>query len=108
MRTLSVVLGVNASAFFSIGAGAQQSTDDAGTFVLSVDQEGSYFVAETGSAVALNESSVVEQAIAALRRNADVTLVVEANEDTPYASVVRAATLLQQAGATKIVFRTRS
>ena len=108
MRTLFVVLGVIASAFFSIGAVAQQSTDDAGTFVLSVDREGAYFVAGSNNALALNESSVVEQAGAALLRNADVTFVVEANEGTPYASVVRAATLLQEAGAKRIVFRTRS
>jgi biopolymer transport protein ExbD len=107
MRTLFVVLGVIISAFFTIGAGAQQSADDASAFVLSVDRQGSYFVAGSNSALALTESSVVEQAAAALRRNAEVTLVVEASEGTPYASVVRAATLLQQAGARKIAFRTR-
>ena len=108
MRTLFVALAAIVSAFVANGVSAQPSTDDAGAFVVSVDLEGSYFVAGSSNALALNELSVVEQTVAALRRNADLTLVVEADEGTPYASVVRAATLLQQAGAKKIVFRTKS
>ena len=107
MRTLFSVLALIVSAFVVVGASAQLSTDDAGAFVLNVDPQGSYFVAGSSTALALNESSVVEQAVAAVRRNADVTLIVEAAEGTPYESVVRAATLLQQAGAKRIVFRTK-
>jgi biopolymer transport protein ExbD len=107
MRTRFVVLAAIVSAFVAVGASSQPVTDDAGGFVLNVDPQGSFFVAGTSTALALSESSVVEQAVAALRRNADVKLIVEAAESAPYASVVRAATLLQQAGAKRIVFRTK-
>lgn len=87
----------------AIGASAQSRGS---TFVLSVDREGSFSVAGTG--VVLNESSVLEQAAAALSRDADTALIVEADEGAPFESVKRAAVLLQAAGAQEISFRTRA
>jgi biopolymer transport protein ExbD len=106
MRTLLVALGVLVSWFVVVGASAQSSREGADTFVLSVDRQGSFSVAGDGSPLQLNESSVVEQALAALRRG--TALVVEADERAPFESVKRAAQLLQEAGATSIGFRTRS
>ena len=76
------------------------------TFVLSVDRQGSISVAGTG--VVLNESSVVEEAVAAMSRDADTALIVEADESAPIEGVERAAVLLQTAGARKISFRNRA
>jgi biopolymer transport protein ExbD len=81
-------------------ASAQQARS---AFVLSVDRQGSFSVAGTG----VDESSVVEQARAALSRDVNTALVVEGDEGAPFESVKRAAALLQQAGATRISFRTR-
>ena len=76
------------------------------TFVLSVDRQGSISMAGTG--VVLNESSVVEEAVAAMSRDADTALIVEADESAPIEGVERAAVLLQTAGARKISFRNRA
>jgi biopolymer transport protein ExbD len=73
---------------------------------LRVDSQGSFYVAD--AVAPLDEASVVAQAGAALSRNADVALVVEGDTAAPYQSVVRAAVLLQEAGAKKISFRTRN
>jgi biopolymer transport protein ExbD len=71
---------------------------------LRVDSEGAFFLA----GAPLDEASVVAQAAAALGRDANVALVVEGDTAAPYASVMRAAVLLQQAGAKRIAFRTRN
>ena len=76
------------------------------TFVLSVDRQGSISMAGTG--VVLNESSGVEEAVAAMSRDADTALIVEADESAPIEGVERAAVLLQTAGARKISFRNRA
>ena len=104
VRILLVALAAFALSFVLLGASAQSSAEGPAAFVLSVDREGSLSVA----AVRLDESSVVEQAVAALRRNASTALIVEADEGAPYERVQRAALLLQQAGATGINFRTKS
>jgi biopolymer transport protein ExbD len=76
------------------------------TFVLSVDRQGSLSVHGTG--VALNDRTVVEEAFAALSRDADTALIVEGDEGAPVEGMRRAAELLQTAGAHKISFRTRA
>jgi biopolymer transport protein ExbD len=100
MRHLRLVLSVLLFSSVLAGATAQLPTNGSGTFVLSVDRQGSYFFAGTP----LDEAAVVALAAAALSRGA--ALVVEAEEDAPYQSVVRAAALLQESGATEISFRT--
>ena len=105
MRHLRVVLASLISWVILAGASAQLATD-AATFVLSVDRQGAYFSAADGTP--LDEAAVVAQASAALSRDADTGVVVEAEEDAPYQSVVRAAALLQRAGAKAISFRTRT
>ncbi len=100
MRNL-LVLGVLMSSCIALGASAQSP---ANPFVLNVDREGSFSVAGTG--VALSESAVIDQAVAALGRDASNALIVEGDEGAPLESVKRAAVLLQQAGATQISFRT--
>jgi biopolymer transport protein ExbD len=90
--------------FASVEAGAQQPAAAAATFVVHVDEQGSLSVA--GDPTPLDDASVVAQAAAALNRDADTQLVVEASSDAPYQGVVRAAQLLQQSGARKISFHT--
>jgi biopolymer transport protein ExbD len=106
VRISLLILGILASWFVLVAAGAQSSREGADTFVLSVDRQGLFSVPGDGNGLRLNESSVVEQAVAALRRDAATTYVVEADEGAPYESVKRAALLLQEAGATWIAFRT--
>ena len=105
MRSLLVVLGIVVSSLVVVGA-AGQAPGDAGAFVLRVDSEGSFFLAD--AVTPLDEAAVVAQAAAALGRDADVALVVEGDRDAPYESVKRAAVLLQEAGAKRISFRTRN
>jgi biopolymer transport protein ExbD len=104
VRIHLVALAAVALSFVLLGVSAQSPVEGPGAFVLSVDREGSLSVA----AVRLDESSVVEQALAALRRDASTRLIVEADEGAPYESVEHAALLLQRAGATGISFRTKS
>jgi biopolymer transport protein ExbD len=103
VRCLLVVLGIVVSSLVAVGA-AGQAPEDGGAFVLRVDSEGSFFLADAP----LDEASVVAQAAAALARDADVALVVEGDTAAPYESVQRAAVLLQEAGAKRISFRTRN
>jgi biopolymer transport protein ExbD len=104
VRPLLVVLAPVLLLFAGVQAGAQQPAAAAATFVVHVDAEGSLSVA--GDATPLDDSSVVAQAAAALSRDADTLLVVEASSDAPQQGVIRASQLLQQSGARKISFRT--
>lgn len=104
VAALAVALGIAACA--TQVAPPVLSTTRGSTFVLSVDRQGSFSVAGTG--VVLNESSVVERAVAALSRDADTALIIEGDEGAPFEGVERAAVLLQTAGAQKISFRTRA
>ena len=101
MRSLLVGLVVVVSSLVATGAAAQ-APGDVATFVVRVDSLGSFFL----SGAPMDEASVVAQAAAALSRGADIALVVEADANAPYQSVARAAVLLQEAGATRISFRT--
>ena len=103
MRSLLVVLGVVVSSLVAVGAAGQAAGD---AFVLRVDSEGSFFLADDSAP--LDEASVVARAAVALSRDADVALVVEGDTAAPYESVKRAAVLLQEAGAKRISFRTRN
>ena len=100
MRPLLVVLA--AVLLFFASAGAQQPAEAVATFVVHVDEQGSLSVAGD----ALDDSSVIAQATAALNRDADTLLVVEADSRASAQGVTRAAQLLQQSGARKISFRT--
>ena len=99
MRSLLVVLGVVVSSLVAVGAAGQAAGD---AFVLRVDSEGSFFLADDSAP--LDEASVVARAAVALSRDADVALVVEGDTAAPYESVKRAAVLLQEAGAKRISF----
>jgi biopolymer transport protein ExbD len=103
MRSLLVCLGIVVSSLVAVGVAAQ-SPDDSAAFVLRVDSEGSFFLAD--ATAPSDENSVVAQAAAALNRNANVALVVEGDTAAPSQSVRRAAQLLQEAGAKRISFRT--
>jgi biopolymer transport protein ExbD len=104
MRTLVAVFGLLVSSFVVGGVGAQSSA----SFVLNVDRQGSFSIDEDGASLRLDESSIVEHVVAALRRDAATALFVDADPGAPRASVIRAAQLLQQGGATRVGFRTRS
>jgi len=75
--------------------------------VLSVDRDGKFYlnIADDEEA-AIDDAAIVELASAAIRRNAQTPVLVKADENVPYGRVVTGATLLQQAGATKIGFQT--
>ena len=105
MRSLLCCLGIVVSLLVAVGVTAQSAGDSA-AFVLRVDSQGSFFLAD--AAEPSDEASVVAQAAAALNRDANVALVVEGDADAPYQSVTCAALLLQEAGAKRISFRTRS
>lgn len=103
MRSLLVGFVLVVSSLVAAGAAAQAPGDGA-AFVLRVDSEGSFF--SPGAVAPVDEASVIAQAAAALSRDADIPIVVEADTSAPYQSVTRAAALLQEAGAKKISFRT--
>ena len=105
MRSLILALGLVVSSVVTVSAAAQIGVDRE-PFVLRVDSQGSFFVANGVSP--LDEASVIAEAAAALSRNADVAVVVEGDTAAPYESVKRAAVLLQEAGAKWIAFRTRN
>jgi biopolymer transport protein ExbD len=107
VRALLACVGILVSSVAIVTASAQ-SASNIRAFVLGVDRQGSFFVAADDAPLRLDDASVVQQAAAALRRDAGTALVVEADEGAPYDSVTRAAQLLQQAGATQIGFRTRN
>jgi biopolymer transport protein TolR len=75
--------------------------------VLSVDRDGKFYlnIADDEEAP-IDDDTIVELASAAIRRNAQTPVLVKADENVPYGRVVTGATLLQQAGATKIGFQT--
>jgi len=105
VRSLLIGFVVLVSSLVAAGAAAQ-APDDAAAFVLRVDSEGSFSLPNAGTP--LDEAEVVAQAAAALSRDADVAVVVEADKAAPYQRVTRAAALLQEAGAKEISFRTRN
>jgi biopolymer transport protein ExbD len=107
VRTLISVLSVLASLTATVGASAQAPAARPAAFVLSVDREGALFATVEGAPSRLDESAVRERAAAALREDIGATFTVEADAAAPRQSVIQAAQLLQQAGVTKIGFRTR-
>jgi biopolymer transport protein ExbD len=106
VRMSSRILGVVASLLLVIGASAQSPAGSAGEFVLHVDKEGFLSATVEGAALQLDDASVRERAAVALRSDANATFAVEADEAAPFARVTQAAQLLQQAGVTRIGFRT--
>jgi biopolymer transport protein ExbD len=103
VRISSSILSV-ASLFVVVSANAQAPAASPGEFVLRVDREGFFSAAVEG--VALDEAAVRERASVALRNDVNATFAVEADAAAPSARVTQAAQLLQQAGATRIAFRT--
>lgn len=106
VRMSSRILSVVASLLLAIGASAQSPAGGAGEFVLHVDKEGFFSATVEGAALQLDDASVRERAAVALRSDANATFAVEADEGAPFARVTQAAQLLQQAGVTRIGFRT--
>jgi biopolymer transport protein ExbD len=103
VRSLLFSLGVVVSSLVAVNVAAQPPAARA-AFILRVDSQGSFFLAD--ATAPSDDASVVAQAAAALNRDADVALVVEGDTAAPYESVKRAALLLQEAGASRISFRT--
>jgi biopolymer transport protein TolR len=75
--------------------------------VLSVDSAGKYYLnVGDNEDQPIDDATVIENASAVLRRNAQTPVLVQADETVPYGRVVTGAVLLQRAGATKIGFQT--
>ena len=106
VRISSSILSVVASLFVVVGANAQAPDASAGEFVLRVDSEGSFSATVEGAPLLLDEAAIRERASAALRSDVNASFAVEADAAAPFARVTQAAQLLQQAGATRIGFRT--
>lgn len=106
MRISSSILGVVASLFVLVGANAQAPAASPGEFVLRVDRDGFFSATVEGASLQLDEAAVRERASVALRSNVNATFAVEADAAARFARVTQAAQLLQQAGATRIGFRT--
>jgi len=75
--------------------------------VLSIDKEGRFFL-NIGDKPEepVEDSAVLERVSAVLRRNADTPVLVKGDQNVPYGRVVIGASLLQQAGASKVGFLT--
>jgi biopolymer transport protein TolR len=81
--------------------------EDNEPIVLSVDRDGKFYLNIADDELApIDEARVVELASAAIRRNAQTPVLVKADESVSYGRVVIGATLLQEAGASKIGFQT--
>jgi biopolymer transport protein TolR len=75
--------------------------------VLSIDRDGRFYLNIGDNTDAPIEDSVVlERVSAVLRRNADTPVLVKGDENVPYGRVVVGASLMKQAGATKLGFLT--
>jgi biopolymer transport protein ExbD len=105
VRISSSILGVVVSLFIAVGVNAQAPASP-GEFVLRVDREGLFSITVEGASLRLDEAAVRERASVALRSDGNATFAVEADAAAPFARVTQAAQLLQQAGATRIGFRT--
>jgi biopolymer transport protein ExbD len=106
VRISSSILSVVASVFVLVGANAQVPAAGPGEFVLRVDSQGFLSATVEGTPLQLDEAAVRERASVALRSNVNATFAVEADAAAPSARVTQAAQLLQQAGVTRIDFRT--
>jgi hypothetical protein len=107
VRISNGILGVVASLFVVVGASAQAPGATPGEFVLRVDQEGFFYATVGGAAVPLDDAAIRERASDALRSDGNASFAIEADAAAPAARVTQAAQLLEQAGATRIGFRTR-
>ena len=76
--------------------------------VLSIDREGRFYLNIGGKETdaSIDESTVLERASAAIRRNPQTPVLVKGDENVPYGRVVVGMTLLTQAGASKVGFLT--
>jgi biopolymer transport protein TolR len=75
--------------------------------VLSVDSAGRFYL-NIGDTVEspVEDSDVLERVSAVIRRNPATPVLVKGDQSVPYGRVVIGASLLQQAGATKVGFLT--
>jgi biopolymer transport protein ExbD len=106
VRISSNMLSVAASLFVLVSANAQAPAASPGEFVLHVDRQGFFSATVEGASLRLDEAAVRERASVALRGDVNATFAVEADAAAPFARVTQAAQLLQQAGVTRIGFRT--
>jgi biopolymer transport protein TolR len=80
---------------------------DSEPIVLSIDREGRFYLNlgdDTQSPI--ENAAIVERVSAVIRRAPMTPVLVKGDEGVPYGRVVVGATLLQQAGATKVGFLT--
>ena len=107
MRTSIPIVSVLVSLIATGAASAQAPAARSAAFIVSVDSEGLYSDSAEGASQRLDDSALVQRAAAVLSDDSSATFAIEADAAAPYERVTRAAQLLQQAGVTKIGFRTR-
>ena len=75
--------------------------------VLSIDRDGNYFL-NIGDAEdePIDAATVVSRASAVLTRNAELAVLVKADQSVAYGRVVNGMVLLQRSGATRVGFLT--
>jgi biopolymer transport protein TolR len=79
------------------------ATESSEPLVLSIDRDGKFYLnIGDNTDAALDDAAVVERASAVIRRNPQVQVLVKADQAVPYGRVVRAGSLLTQAGAQKL------
>jgi biopolymer transport protein TolR len=82
--------------------------DENRSLVLEVDREGHYFLYLAGDpAEAVTAEDIRMRTAATLQRNPTTTILVRADENVDYGTVVQAMVLLQQGGAPKVGLSTR-
>lgn len=78
------------------------------SLVLEVDRNGNYYMHLAGdSAEAMTDEEILTRTAAVLQRNPATPVLVRADEDVDYGTVVQAMVLLQRGGAPKVGLSTR-
>ena len=77
--------------------------------IISVDQDGNFFLnVGENSGNAISTETLLARVSAVLRRSPDIPVLVRGDRQVPYGEVVRAMTLLQQAGAPSVGLMTEA
>lgn len=92
------------------GSNTSQAVNSAHPFVVTVDRKGNFYInhGAPDAQTAVDADTVRAAAKAYLAAHPKQAVYVRADKDTPYQDVVRAMSLLQQAGATKLGLPTRA
>ena len=84
------------------------TTSDHEPLVLTVDRNGAYYLNRADDpTLAMNPRDILVRAAALLKLNPTLPVLVKADENVDYGTVIQAMVLLQQAGADKVGLSTQ-